>query len=152
MKKLIDKLIKKCKDFVLWIWSECKDWRTVVLLGIVIVAVYSPVWVCYLLYFIFKWKWSLIVATAILAFWAGPFSPFFVICISITLAIKRRIRRTVNKVESTVRKVGDKVHEVEDRAVHKVRRAKKVRQYKRRARIEAREEKEAARGETVEKE
>lgn len=145
MKKLVDKLIKKCKDFILWIWSECKDWRTVLLLGIVIVAVYSPVWVCYLLYFIFKWKWSFIVATAILAFWAGPFSPFFVICVSITLAIKRRIKWTVHKVEN-------KVHEVEDRVEHRVRRAKKLRRYKRLAKEEARAEKEAARGETVEKE
>lgn len=141
LKKLIDKLIKKCKDFILWIWHECKDWRTVLLLGIVITVVYSPVWVCYLLYFIFKWKWCFVVATAILAFWAGPFSPFFVICVSITLAIKRRIKWTVHKVEDTVHKVGDKVHKVEDKVEHRVRRAKKLRQYKRSAKKEAREEK-----------
>ena len=141
LKKLVDKLIRKLKDLIVWIWHECKDWRTVLLLIAVIIVMYSPVWVCYLLFFIFKWKWSFVVATAILAFWAGPFSPFIVICVSITLAIKRKIKWTVHKVEDTVHKVEDKVHKVEEKMEHNVRRAKKLRQYKRNARLEERESK-----------
>lgn len=98
MKNLVRKIIDKIKNFLKWIWSECKDWRTVLLLVAVIVVVYSPVWVCYLLYIVFRWSWSFAVATAVLAFWAGPFSPFFPICIAITLGIKKRVLKAVRKI------------------------------------------------------
>ena len=89
MKKIFNWIKNKIVNFLRWIWQECKDWRTLVLLLFVIIIVYSPVWVGYLLFFIFKWQWALVLATACLAFWVGPFSPFFVLCVSITLGIKK---------------------------------------------------------------
>lgn len=93
MAAFVKKLFKWSKEktikFLKWIWQECKDWHTVVLLLAVIVVVYSPVWMGYILFWVFDLKWAGIVATAIMAFWAGPFSPFFALCISITLGIKR---------------------------------------------------------------
>ncbi len=93
MRTLVRKLYNWSKEktikFLKWIWQECKDWHTVVLLLAVITVVYSPVWLGYILFWVFDWSWAGIVATAMLAFWAGPFSPFFVLCISITLGIKR---------------------------------------------------------------
>ncbi len=83
------KLWEKVKAFFRWIFDECRDWRTVVLLIAVIAVVYSPVWVGYLLKLIFGWKWAAVMATAVLVFWAGPFTPFFPICIALTLAIKK---------------------------------------------------------------
>lgn len=50
---------------------------------------YSPVWGGYLLHWLFDIKEASVVATAYLAFWAGPFTPFFPMCIAITLGIKR---------------------------------------------------------------
>ena len=97
MKKLFNWAITKIKEFLRWIWQECKDWRTIVLLSVVILIVYSPVWGGYLLFWIFRWKWALILATACLAFWAGPFSPFFVLCVSITLGLKKLFRRLRKK-------------------------------------------------------
>ncbi len=44
MKKLIKKILEKTKDFLLWVWEECKDWKTLVLLGIVCVVIGLPVW------------------------------------------------------------------------------------------------------------
>lgn len=82
-------LRKKVVAFFRWIWGECRDWRTVVLLLAVIAVVYSPVWVGYLLKLIFGWNWAAVMATAVLVFWAGPFTPFFPLCIAITLALKR---------------------------------------------------------------
>ncbi len=98
MKNLVRKIIDKIKNFLKWIWGECKDWRTILLLLGVIVVVYSPVWVCYLLYIIFRWNWSFAVATAVLAFWVGPFTPFFPLCIAITLGIKKRVVRFARRI------------------------------------------------------
>lgn len=84
-----DKFIR----FFRWIWRECKDVKTFILLMIVSTVVYSPVWGGYLLNALFGWEWASVMASACLVFWAGPFTPFFPICIGITLAIKRRIER-----------------------------------------------------------
>lgn len=89
MAKLRDKLIKFCR----WIWQECKDIKTLFLLLLVMAVVYLPVWGGFLLYALFKWEWASVVASACLVFWAGPFTPFFPICIGITLSIKRWLER-----------------------------------------------------------
>ena len=86
---MIDKLKDKVIRFCRWIWQECKDIKTLLLFLLVIAVVYSPVWGGYLLYGIFGWKWASVVASACLVFWAGPFTPFFPICIGITLSVKR---------------------------------------------------------------
>jgi len=85
------KIWEKVRNFCKAIWYECKDAKTLILLIIVIIIAYSPVWLGYMFYFIFKWKWCLIVATGYLAFWAGPFTPFFPLCIAVTLFIKHKI-------------------------------------------------------------
>lgn len=35
--------------FLRWLWSECRDWRTAVLLVFVVAVLYAPVWGGYLL-------------------------------------------------------------------------------------------------------
>ena len=84
----------KKKEHKVWEWlkKECKDGRTLVIFIIVLIVMYSPVWLGYLLYYIFKWKWSMIMATVVLTFWAGPFTPFFPLAIAITLFIKKIIK------------------------------------------------------------
>lgn len=84
--KLKDKFIRFCR----WVWQECKDTKTFLLLLLVIAVVYFPVWGGYLLYAVFGWEWASVIASTCLVFWAGPFTPFFPICIGITLSIKRR--------------------------------------------------------------
>lgn len=86
---MIKKLKVKFIGFCHWIWQECKDVKTFLLLLLVIAAVYSPVWGGYLLHALFGWKWASVMASACLVFWAGPFTPFFPICVGITLSIKR---------------------------------------------------------------
>lgn len=85
------KLLEKCRAFFRWIWQECRDWRTVVLLIIVVAVLYLPVWGGYLLSLLFHWNWAAVMATAVLVFWAGPFTPFFPLCITLTLSIKKGI-------------------------------------------------------------
>lgn len=79
----------KLRSFCYWLWQQCRDWRTLALLGLVVVAMYSPVWGGYLLRLLLGWKWAGALATAVLVFWAGPMTPFFPLCVAITLAIKR---------------------------------------------------------------
>ena len=86
-------IIEKFKKFLLSIWKELKDLKPLALFLIVVLVIYSPVWGGYLIYAIFRFPWSLTMATVCLAFWAGPFTPFFPICIAVTLAIKRGVKR-----------------------------------------------------------
>ena len=89
IKILLRWIREKVRGFFLWIWGECRDWRTVLLLLAVAAFVYSPVWVGYLLHLLFDWHWALVMATAVLVFWVGPFTPFIPICVALTLAIKK---------------------------------------------------------------
>ena len=98
MKILKEKVI----NFLKWIKNECKDWRTLILLICVILTIYSTVWLGYLLYFIFKWNWCLVMASVTAAFWFGPFTPFFPLCIAITLSLKKIIQIKNNKIGENV--------------------------------------------------
>ncbi|MBQ8912213.1 MAG: hypothetical protein IJW00_09855 [Clostridia bacterium] len=97
MKKLIKKILNKVKEFFKWVWKECKDWHTLVLLGIVCLVLSSPIWICYILGFIFDWAWAFWVATAVWGFWMLPGAPFFALSISITLAIKKIVQKVRKK-------------------------------------------------------
>lgn len=78
---------------VIWIWNNIRDWRTAVIFVLTFLAVSSEVWVPYAIAFMF---WNneplrismLSVATACWLFWLGPGTPFLVIVISLTIAIK----------------------------------------------------------------
>lgn len=116
---MISKLKEKIKNFFAWIWKECKDWHTIVLLALVIVVMYSPVWCGYLLHLIFGWGWCSVVASAYLLFWARPFTPFFPLCIGITLSLKKlreiKLRRAAQTEESASREAADSAtHEAID--------------------------------------
>ncbi len=87
----------KLKKLWRYIKSEITDVKTFIIFAIVVAVVYSPVWLCYILYFAFKWKWCFVVASSCLAFWAGPFTPFFPLCIAITLGIKKIMRKIFQK-------------------------------------------------------
>lgn len=89
IRKKLRRLKRKLIRFVMWIIRECKNWQTILLLLIVAAIIQLPTWGSFLLYLIFGWEWALAVATIAAIFWAGPFSPFWVVCVTVTLAIKR---------------------------------------------------------------
>ena len=97
MKKLINKIWDKFKEFIKWIWSECKDWRTLILLGIVCLVLGFSVWGGYLFGFIFGWEWAFWVATITWGFWMLPGAPFFALSVTITLVIKRVFEKMAQK-------------------------------------------------------
>ena len=93
LKKLLNRLKRKLIRFIMWIIRECKNWQTILLLLIVATIIQIPTWGGLLLYFIFGWEWALAVGTIAAIFWAGPFSPFWVVCITVTLGIKKLIEK-----------------------------------------------------------
>lgn len=93
MKEFFAKVKDKVIKFLKWLWNECKDWRTLVLLGIVCLALSSPIWVFGIIGFVFNWSWALWVAGGVWAFWWLPGAPFFALAVSITLGIKRAFQK-----------------------------------------------------------
>ena len=98
MKRLFDFVKKKIKNFLSWVWRECKDWRTFALLVVVCLVVGLPVWGGYLLGLLTNWAWAYWMASALLAFWWLPGAPYFAVCIAITLAIKRFFEKRQRKL------------------------------------------------------
>ena len=90
---------KKEHKVLEWLKRECKDWRTFAIFIIVLVIMYSPVWLGYLLYYIFNLKWCMVMATVVLTFWAGPLTPFFPLAIAVTLFIKKIMKIKKNRKE-----------------------------------------------------
>lgn len=93
LKKQLHKLKRKLIRFIMWIIRECKNWQTILLLLIVATVIQIPTWGGFLLYITLGWQWALAVATVAAIFWAGPFSPFWIVCVTITLGIKRLFRK-----------------------------------------------------------
>ena len=89
--------MKKLKKLFKYIWSELKDWHTLLLFGIVCAIIGVEVWLPLLLGLITDNKWLLGVAATCEAFWLAPFTPFLPLCIMITLAIKKPIEERRRK-------------------------------------------------------
>ena len=97
MKRFFNWAKNKIVNFIKWLWQECKDWRTFVLLVIVWGVVGAPVWISGLLGILFNWAWSWAVFAALLAFWWLPGVPYFALCVAVTLAIKRFFEKRAEK-------------------------------------------------------
>jgi hypothetical protein len=93
----IQALWQRVKKFLKYVWQECKDKKTIALLLVVVLVMYMPAWGGYLVHALFGWKWGSVVASAYILFWAGPCTPFWPLCIAITLFIKRMIKKRMGK-------------------------------------------------------
>ena len=108
IRKRLRRIRRKLIRFFMWIMRECQNWQTIVLLLLVATVIQLPTWGGYLLFLLFGWKWAFAVATVAAIFWAGPFSPFWVICVSVTLAIKRSFTKvTREKLRMHIRRNND---------------------------------------------
>jgi hypothetical protein len=81
-----------------WLWVNVRDWRTALIFATVVATVSSEVWVPYLIGLIGYRNESLRMAmfsvgSACWLFWLGPGTPFMVICIGLTMAIKGLFNR-----------------------------------------------------------
>ena len=113
MKKLINWAWTKAVNFVKWVWRECRNWQTLILLALVCIVVGAPVWVCGLLWLLFGWTWAGVVCAALLAFWWLPGMPYFAVCVSITLVIKRLFGKYKRKQSKENNESAKKAEEAE---------------------------------------
>ena len=95
--KLMKKLLKKIKNFFKWIWTQIKDVNNLLILLIVVIVLTAPTWLCGTLGYIFNSSTLIGVAVGYIAFWIGPATPFWPLCITITLTIRKIIEKTKNK-------------------------------------------------------
>ena len=90
---MFQKLKQKVINFFKWIWSQLKDWHNLGILLVVLLVMTSPIWVCGILGFIYDSATLLGVAGAYFAFWLGPITPFWPLCIAVTLLIRKGIEK-----------------------------------------------------------
>lgn len=87
-----------------WVFYNIRDWRTAIIFVIVFLVVSCEVWLPYLIGLI-CWNIESVritmfsVASACWLFWLGPGTPFMVIVISITIAIKTLFNKRKNKLK-----------------------------------------------------
>lgn len=92
---------------ILNLLKELKDWRTILIFGIVMLVLGSEVWIPYILFMITNKPVYMIIATGGLFFWnVVPFTPFLPICLAVTIAIKKLMKkikeRRINKNERKI--------------------------------------------------
>lgn len=90
------------KKLFKYLIDNLKDWKTFLIFVVVCIVVGSEVWVSYLIALIVGLKTPLGItlssfATACVIFWNLPFTPFLLICFSITMAIKGIWNKIKNK-------------------------------------------------------
>lgn len=98
MKNLFNKIKKIVVDFFKWVWHECKDWHTIVLLAVVCLVLGLPVWLGVVLGFLFHLEWAFWVAGICWGFWMLPGAPFFALSVSVTLGLKKAFEK-INKTK-----------------------------------------------------
>lgn len=89
----MDKIKQKVINFINWILKQVKDWHNLIILAIVAPALFLfCIFLVTLALFFTDGKIHLIIsASTVLAFWMGPFTPFWPLCIAITLGIRKFI-------------------------------------------------------------
>lgn len=93
----MEKIKKKVINFFKWIWAQLKDWHNLVILLFVFLILTAPIWVCGTIGFIYDSATLLGVAGAYFAFWLGPITPFWPLCITLTLLIRKGIEKFNSK-------------------------------------------------------
>lgn len=79
----------KIINFFKWLWMQLKDWHNLIVLAVVTIVMTSPIWVCGILGLINNSTILIGIAGGYLAFWLGPATPFWPLCIAITLLIRK---------------------------------------------------------------
>ena len=90
----------KIINFFRWVWIQIKDTKNLLILAVVLLIMTSPIWVCGTLGLITNRPVLTGIAATYLAFWLGPATPFWPLCIAITLLI-RKIINNINEKKNT---------------------------------------------------
>ena len=80
-----------------WLWMAAHDWRIIAIFAFWFALVSGSVWVWYVLAFAFNGTafsaWCLGIGSAVWGFWLMPFTPFTLLCISLTIGTKAVLDR-----------------------------------------------------------
>lgn len=87
LKSLWAKLVK----FVKGILRELGDIHNLTIFGIVVLVMSIPIWLLYLLGILLECTPLIAVGTVYWAFWLGPMTPFFPLCVAIALGLRKII-------------------------------------------------------------
>jgi hypothetical protein len=107
LKKLFKKILQKLKAFFKWLIAQLKDRTNIIIFCVTLVVLSSEVWVPYLLALITGNNWWWAVGSACWAFWLAPGTPFTVIALALTFAI----RKIYDKIVKCKRKKDDEKDE-----------------------------------------
>lgn len=88
---------KKIKEFICSIWKQLKDKINLIIFTCVLIVIYSPTWLVGLIGVIFQDVSLIAFSISYAVFWAGPFTPFFPVVITITFTIRKIINKFNNK-------------------------------------------------------
>ena len=89
LKERAKKLYGIIKRFVINILHQLEDKRNLAIFFYMLAVLSAPIWLFYTLAVMFDIKALYAVASVYWAFWAGPMTPFFPLCVAITLAIRK---------------------------------------------------------------
>ncbi len=89
LKKLWAKLVR----FVKGILRELGDIHNLLIFGIVVLVMTIPIWLLYLLGILLECTPLIAVGTVYWAFWMGPMTPFFPLCVAIALGLRKALDR-----------------------------------------------------------
>ena len=109
MRKFWQTIWKWIKAPFIWIKDNIKDWRTGVIFAIVLIVVTSTVWIPLLIGIITQNSVFYGIASGVFIWWQLPGSPFFILCIGITMGIKaifNKLRRKREDKNKQVEEVG----------------------------------------------
>lgn len=104
-------MMKKIKAFFKNLITELKDKWNLLIFLIVLIVMYMPAWLPLLLGTLFKSAALIGIGSAVAVFWAGPFTPFFPLCVAITFAIRKIINKIKKKKAEAPSSDGEKAEE-----------------------------------------
>lgn len=91
---------KKILDYIKYLWQHPRTTLPAFLIAEVIFWI--PVWIPFILGFINPWWWT--VSTAVIVFWAGPFTPAVALQIGFIAAVERLIVKIKKENEENDRR------------------------------------------------
>ena len=91
----------------IWLFYNCRDWRSIICVIISLVLWSGSVWIFYLLYFITQNGWFLGIGSAVWVWWISPVGSPFILLVTMTAigmkALYNKVKnRSFNKNKSNI--------------------------------------------------
>lgn len=81
----------------IWLFYNCRDWRSAVCIVISLLLWSASVWVFYLLYFLTQNAWFLGIGSAVWVWWLSPLGSPFILLVTVTAIGMKAIFNKIKK-------------------------------------------------------